>query len=88
MPRWPLHPIGLLMVDTFYGREAWFSVLAGWLLKALLVHFGGARLHRAARPAFMGLIVGEVLAAILWGIVSSVLAAQGLPYVNVPVQPA
>jgi hypothetical protein len=61
--------------------------MAGWLLKILLVRFGGARLYRLARPLFMGLIIGEVLAAIFWAIVPGWLALCGLPYVQVQVTP-
>ncbi|NOY83036.1 MAG: hypothetical protein GXP31_18715 [Kiritimatiellaeota bacterium] len=42
MPRWPLHPIGLIMVNTFYANEAWVSVFFGWLVKVLLLRYGGA----------------------------------------------
>ncbi len=86
-PNWPVHPIGLLMVETFYGREATASVFLGWLVKIGLVHYGGARLLRQARPVVMGLIMGEVFAAVIWGIVPAVLVALGKTYLAIKVQP-
>jgi hypothetical protein len=86
-PAWPLHPIGLLMVQTIYGNFAWFSVLVGWLLKALILSFGGARLYRSARPFFIGLILGDVLAAAGWGLDAAVRTALAVPYTHVHVLP-
>ena len=37
MPKWPLHPVGLLLVRTWYGENAWASIFLGWLVKMVLV---------------------------------------------------
>jgi len=87
MPKWPIHPVGILLAYTSYGRRTWFSIFVGWLIKTLLVRFGGARLFRAARPAFLGLIVGEILAAVFWGIVPSILLLLGHEYKILDVLP-
>ena len=63
MPRWPLHPIGLLAVQSWVGKTMWPSILVGWLIKQVMVRYGGARLYRSARPFFLGLIIGEVFSA-------------------------
>jgi hypothetical protein len=80
MPRWPVHPIGLLMVGTWMGGTAWASICLGWLVKQVVVRYGGARMYRAARPFFLGLIMGEVFAAVVWTIVPVVLFASGQTY--------
>jgi len=87
LPTWPLHPVGLLMVNTFYGNEAWASVLIGWLAKVLVVRYGGARLYRSGRTVFIGLMIGEVLAASFWAADAAVRVGLGLPYRAVPIQP-
>ncbi|MBN1675575.1 MAG: hypothetical protein JXR37_31325 [Kiritimatiellae bacterium] len=88
MPRWWFHPVGLLGVYTWYINVAWVSIFLGWLAKILLVRYGGSRLYHAARPAFIGLIMGEVFAAIFWGLLlPATLVALGLPYKNVQVLP-
>lgn len=86
-PRWPLHPVGLLMVNTFYSNNAWVSVFIGWLLKVLILRYGGVRVYRAARPAFLGLIMGEVFAAVVWCIEPAIRVMLDLPYIAIPIQP-
>ena len=87
VPKWPLHPIGLLMINTFFGNEAWVSVLVGWLLKVLILRYGGAGLYRKARPLFFGLIVGQVLAGIFWSLEPAARVLLGLRYEAVWVNP-
>jgi hypothetical protein len=87
MPRWPFHPIGLLMTGSFYANQAWVSVLFGWLIKILLVRYGGARLYRAMRPVFLGIIMGEVFAAVYWSIEPSIRVFLGQEYTVVHVLP-
>jgi hypothetical protein len=68
-PGWPLHPVGLLVVNGWFLGMAWTSIFVGWLLKVLIVKYGGAQGYRLARPLFIGMIAGEVFAAILWALV-------------------
>ncbi len=86
-PSWPLHPIGLLMGGGYLPALGWPSILLGWLLKVLILHFGGARLYRKAAPFFLGLIVGQLLAAAIWAIIPSTLAAMGAEVLQMRVQP-
>lgn len=87
IPRWPLHPVGLIVANTFYGNYALPSLFWGWLLKVLILKYGGARLYRTARPVFIGMILGEVLAAVMWSIISTIPALLGLPYKSVGILP-
>jgi hypothetical protein len=77
-PKWPLHPLGLLLIGTWTGHRVWFSVMIGWMLKTLVVRYGGARAYTRARGVFLGLIIGEVLAAAFWGVLRAVLLAKGI----------
>jgi hypothetical protein len=63
---WPLHPIGLVLMDSGPMHALWFSIFIGWGIKALLLRYGGAGAFRRARPFFIGLIVGEIVAAGMW----------------------
>jgi hypothetical protein len=87
MPTWPIHPIGILLMTATYGAAAWASVLIGWVLKTLIVKWGGSRLYQRMRPVFLGLIVGEILAAVFWTGVSTIFAMMGEPYVTVTTAP-
>lgn len=77
---WPLLPVGFLMVGTTYIGSTWFSIMLGWLAKVVLMKIGGPKLLESARPAFIGLIFGECLAAAAWTVLSLVLAVNGFDY--------
>lgn len=47
----------------------WFPVFLGWLIKYILLKYGGLRLYKKARPIFLGMILGEGLSAGCWSIV-------------------
>jgi len=84
---WPLHPVGYILQGTFPGDTLWFSIFLGWLVKSLVVRFGGARLYSNAKPFFLGMIVGESVAAGFWLIVGIVLSSMNMPYRTVNIMP-
>lgn len=77
---WPLHPVGFLLAMSWGTRRIWFSIFLGWLIKSLIVRFGGASLLAASRPVLLGLIFGEAAAIAFWLTVSLALHALGEPY--------
>jgi hypothetical protein len=85
---WPFHPIGFLIVGTFPSQHLWFSIFLGWLIKVLVVRFGGARFYTTCKPFFIGLIVGEGVAAGFWLIVGIAMNAMDVPYSPVNIMPA
>jgi hypothetical protein len=87
MPKFPLHPIGLLLAYTAFANVFWMSILLGWLCRVILVFFGGARLYSAARPVFIGLIMGEILSVILWFFATLIVYASGAPYRVITILP-
>jgi hypothetical protein len=64
---WPFHPLGF-PIGCLFGRM-WFSVFVAWLLKAIILKYGGSRLYMWLRPVFLGLILGELVVAGFWVIV-------------------
>jgi hypothetical protein len=75
------------MVPTYPGAHLWLSIFVGWLCKVTILRFGGARTYTAAKPFFVGLIVGESLAAAFWLVVGIVLSAMDLTYRPVNIMP-
>ena len=57
--KWPLHPIFLILLGTSVAQKTWFCFLFGWLIKNLVVKFGGGSAYKHVKPLFIGLIVGE-----------------------------
>lgn len=87
MPAFPFHPIGLLLCYTWFAEQVYINVFIGWALKNLLLFFGGARLYTRARQFFLGLILGDVLAAVFWAVVPGILVLFDMPYKVVQVLP-
>jgi hypothetical protein len=77
-----LHPIGFAVGASYSNFYIWSSLFVGWLVKTLIMHCGGIRWHRRCRPLFMGLIVGEYMAAFIWIVVGAV---TRVPYRALPV---
>jgi hypothetical protein len=61
-----LHPIGFLGASTFAMQQLWFSFLVGWAAKFVIQRYGGMRGFTASLPFFLGLIVGDVVNAVVW----------------------
>jgi len=66
---WPIHPLGFVMATSWASLNLWFSLFLGWFLKLLTIRYGGLSGYVRFRPLFMGVIVGDVLGALLWNIV-------------------
>ena len=60
-PWWPLHPIGFAVGQVWALKMVFGSVVLIWLVKALILRFGGTKLYREAQPFFIGMLVGYVL---------------------------
>ena len=61
---WPFHPLGF-PVSAVFGTM-FFSVFLAWLLKTLVIRYGGPTLYLKTRPFFLGLILGQFVTAGVW----------------------
>jgi len=77
---WPLLPVGYVASQTYYVQQASISIFLGWLAKVLVLRFGGTRMYMAARPLFIGLILGECTAVGIWLVINLLLAMGGYDY--------
>ncbi len=62
----PLHPIGFV---TWYGwplDRYWMSVMIGWALKALILHYGGFSTFQKFKPFAYGVTVGGTMTLTMW----------------------
>ena len=48
-----------------------------WLIKGLLMQYGGPRLYQRMQPFFLGLILGNVSAGGIWFLVDGFTGMQG-----------
>ena len=73
---WPLHPAGYALANSYALEYWWMTLLIGWILKTLIVRYGGIKAYRQALPFFLGLILGDYVAASLWSIVGWILGTS------------
>ena len=63
---WPLHPLGFPVGNTLPLMHTWFSIFLAWLLKGVILRYGGPKLYKKVRPFFLGLIVGHLVVSGMW----------------------
>lgn len=73
----PLHPLGYLTSLAFPSEMFWMSIFMGWLFKVLIGRFGGADAVKRTTPLFLGLVLGDVSAMLLWLIVDGFTGRTG-----------
>jgi hypothetical protein len=73
---WKLHPAGYAISNSMDINIFWFSILAGFTLKWLLIKYGGIKKYQQARPFFLGLILGEYIVGSIWTIIGNIIHQQ------------
>ncbi|MEX0745279.1 MAG: DUF6785 family protein [Phycisphaeraceae bacterium] len=68
---WPIHPVLFLLWGTMPSARFAVSFLIGWAIKGCVVKTVGARGHTMLMPLMIGVIAGELLAALLWIVVGT-----------------
>ena len=58
---WPLHPLGYPIGPIWIMDALWFNMFLAWLIKVLVLKYGGVGLYRSTRPFFFGMILGNVV---------------------------
>jgi len=81
---WPLHPIGALVMPSWATHSLWASFLVGWLVKLLVMRYGGVGIYRRLKPFAIGLIAGEAAVALAVLAIGLVRWAMGLPPLPLP----
>lgn len=65
---WPVHYIGFPIAESAPLQSSWFAIFLAWLIKGLILKFGGHNVYRKSVPFFLGMIVAYVT----WLVVQSV----------------
>ena len=58
--------MGFVVAVGWLTSQIWFSVLLAWFFKLMIVKWDGTPLYEKAKPFFLGLILGEAVAAGVW----------------------
>ena len=65
---WPLHPAGFAVSNSWGANVTWFPVFIGWLIKTIILRWGGLKSHSKAVPFFLGLMLGEFVFGTFWSL--------------------
>lgn len=63
---WPLHPIGFVIGPVWLMDELWFSIFIAWLIKKIILKYGGVRVYEKSKYFFLGLPLGFYTCAGIW----------------------
>ena len=74
---WPFHPVGFAIAVGWLTSQIWFSALIAWILKLVIVRFGGVHFFQSMKPFFLGLILGEVVISGIWGVIYPLTTEKG-----------
>jgi hypothetical protein len=61
----PLHPVGFAVSGSWNMSLLWLPLAIAWLVKLLVLRYGGLRLYRQALPFFLGLMLGDFVSTSL-----------------------
>lgn len=72
----PFHPVGYAISSSWSMSMLWVSMFVAWLIKLVLLKYGGLKLYRSAVPFFLGIVIGECVMGSLWTIIGIALNTQ------------
>lgn len=64
-PKWPLHPVMFIFWDTYLAMVCFGSFMVGWFIKMVVTKYGGIKIYQKLKPLMLGLIAGEISAAVV-----------------------
>ena len=70
---WNLHPVGYAISGSWAINPMIGSIFIGWLLKWIVLKYGGISWHRSAIPLFLGVILGEFIGGTIWSVLGIIL---------------
>jgi hypothetical protein len=74
---WPIHPMSLpISAMWMTDRIAW-CVFVSWLLKLVILKYGGPRLFRQGKPLFIGFVAGHFTSMCSWTVIDAFTGMEG-----------
>ncbi|MCX5757463.1 MAG: hypothetical protein NTU83_02940, partial [Candidatus Hydrogenedentes bacterium] len=73
---WPLHPVGFAISGSWGMEQIWLCVMVAWIIKVLLLKYGGAKAYKPAVPLFVGLIMGDFMVGSFWNLYGIVMETR------------
>ena len=74
---WPIHPMSLPISSMWPTDVIVLSVFLSWVLKSVILKFGGPALFRRLKPFFIGLVAGQFSSMGFWVVVDYLTGMSG-----------
>jgi len=74
---WPIHPIAFPVSAMWTTHHLMPSIFLAWLVKTVVLRYGGVRWYRRTRPFFLGLILGHYVTGGLWIVIDGFTGMTG-----------
>lgn len=74
---WPFHPIGFAIGPVWIMDHIWFTIFIAWMIKSIVVKYGGLKLFQKLRPLFLGLILGQFTCNGVWVVIDAIAGGRG-----------
>jgi hypothetical protein len=68
LPWWPLHPLAYAVTSSWEINLVWGPLFLAWVVKPLILRYGGRGGFHRALPFFVGLMLGQFVVGSLWNI--------------------
>ena len=65
----PLHPAAYVLNVSYANDVFWCDMFVAWLIKSLILRYGGISVYRQAMPLFLGLILGDFVTGSFWSLI-------------------
>lgn len=66
---WPFHPAGFAISTSWGMHVTWGCLFMSWVIKVIILKYGGPVRYRKVAPFFLGLILGEFTVGSVWTII-------------------
>ena len=66
---WPVHPLSLPISAMWMTDRLLVSVFLSWLIKGVILRYGGLHLYQRLKPLFIGLVAGQFISMGFWVVV-------------------
>ena len=76
-PKWPFHPIGYCIGSIAMMDWIWFTCFLSWLIKGVILRYGGMKGYQYMRPIFLGLICGQFTCNAVWLLIDQLAGGTG-----------
>ncbi|MCM8777622.1 MAG: hypothetical protein NC905_05110 [Candidatus Omnitrophica bacterium] len=73
----PFHPLGFVFSTIMMTNQLWFSIFLAWMIKRMILKYGGDKAYKKGKNFFIGLVIGQFVVNGLWLIIDFITGHSG-----------